>query len=232
MTCPRTVEAGAYVLGALPPAQRLDYHQHLATCPYCRAEVADLAALPGLLGRLDVNSAAQLDEAETPPRSLLPAALERLRRYRRRLRWRIALVAAAVVLLAAGGATSVVTLASGPGVPATAPLAVALSPMRASGASGAVQAQIALVPEDGGTRIEMHCVYLDSEPYDQGKPWQLRLLVYPRGGGAPASTVATWTAAPGDQISVSGSTRLARDQIDHVALARGDGTILLTYPVT
>ncbi len=239
MTCPRTVEAGAYVLGALPPAQRLDYHQHLATCAFCRAEVAELAALPGLLGRLDASAAAELEETPAPPRSLLPATLQRLRERRRRQRWRLALVAAAVVLLALAG-VGTAFWRTGP-TPTTAPLAITLNPMHAVGADGPVQAQIALVPEDGGTRIEMHCVYLDDDATPgsptpgstapAGKPWRLTLLVYPKGGGEPATALATWTAQPGTDISVSARSPLPPDQIDHLVLRRGDSTTLLTYPV-
>jgi len=59
--CIETVEAGAYVLGALAPADRSAYERHLANCARCREEVAQLAGLPGLLGRLDVKDAMRLD---------------------------------------------------------------------------------------------------------------------------------------------------------------------------
>src|SRR5438874_8480896 len=52
MRCTQTVEAGSYVLGALAPAERSGYEQHIATCAECRNAVAELAGLPGLLGRL------------------------------------------------------------------------------------------------------------------------------------------------------------------------------------
>jgi hypothetical protein len=44
-------------LGALSPTERETYERHLADCATCRAEVADLAALPGLMGRLDLATA-------------------------------------------------------------------------------------------------------------------------------------------------------------------------------
>ena len=43
---------GAYVLGALEPAEHAEVAAHLEDCAACRAEVADFAPLPGLLGRL------------------------------------------------------------------------------------------------------------------------------------------------------------------------------------
>jgi anti-sigma-K factor RskA len=229
VTCPRTVDAGAYVLGALPPAQRLEFHQHLATCPDCRAEVAELAGLPGLLGRLDAAAAAELDhETSSPAPSLLPAALGRLRTNRRRQRWRLAAAAAALVLVAGAGAGAV-AWRSGGSPPSKAPLAVTLSPMQARDPSGPVQAQIALVPENGGTRIQMHCVYL-SDPYEQEKAWNLKLVVFPK-AGSPGPAAAEWTVAPGTDLSVSAKTPLSKDQIDWIELQRGDGTVLLSYTV-
>lgn len=60
MRCDRIVESGAYVLGALPPAERTAFEAHLAGCALCRDEVADLAGIPGLLGRLDAAVAESL----------------------------------------------------------------------------------------------------------------------------------------------------------------------------
>jgi hypothetical protein len=225
------VEAGAYVLGALPPAQRLDYHQHLETCAECRGEVADLAALPGLLGRLDATAAAELDNEPAAPRSLLPATLGRLRQRRRRQRWRLALAAAVVVLLALAGVGGVVLANGGGSSPRpAAPLAVTLNPMLPVAGQDAVRGEIALVRGVSGTGIELHCLYLTE--YPKGKPWELWLQVYPKGGGEPGAPMAVWTAEPGTDMAVSAMSQVPMDQIDHVVLRRGDGTMLLTYQVT
>ena len=45
------------MLGALSPSEREDYERHLAGCAECRQEVADLAELPMLLGRLNLPTA-------------------------------------------------------------------------------------------------------------------------------------------------------------------------------
>src|SRR4051794_40547905 len=42
----------AYVLGALAPAERLEFEGHLALCTRCRASVAEIAGLPGLLAQV------------------------------------------------------------------------------------------------------------------------------------------------------------------------------------
>ncbi len=46
-------ELGAYVLGALEPAERAAVAAHLARCPDCAAEHARLAGLPALLERAE-----------------------------------------------------------------------------------------------------------------------------------------------------------------------------------
>jgi anti-sigma factor RsiW len=53
VTCDFGHEDGAYVVGALGPAKRLAFEQHLAGCPDCVRSVRELAGLPGLLARID-----------------------------------------------------------------------------------------------------------------------------------------------------------------------------------
>ncbi|MBO0871340.1 MAG: zf-HC2 domain-containing protein [Micromonosporaceae bacterium] len=50
-----TVDAAAYVLGALPMAERYRYEKHLGRCAACRVEVAGLAGLRALLARLRID---------------------------------------------------------------------------------------------------------------------------------------------------------------------------------
>jgi hypothetical protein len=57
MRCAQTLDVGVYVLGALAPAERDAFERHLGDCAICRDEVAELAVLPGLLGRLDLATA-------------------------------------------------------------------------------------------------------------------------------------------------------------------------------
>lgn len=48
-TCPRAVDAGAYVLGALDHEERASYAEHLRTCEHCRRDVADLQVVADVL---------------------------------------------------------------------------------------------------------------------------------------------------------------------------------------
>ena len=60
MHCEHEHDDGAYVLGALSPAERAAYESHLATCSFCREAVADISALPDVLSRLDAKEFAKL----------------------------------------------------------------------------------------------------------------------------------------------------------------------------
>ena len=60
MRCEHEHDDGAYVLGALSPAERTAYERHLATCSFCREAVRDISTLPDLLSRLDAAEFAKL----------------------------------------------------------------------------------------------------------------------------------------------------------------------------
>ncbi|WP_187357010.1 anti-sigma factor family protein, partial [Actinomadura sp. CNU-125] len=64
---------GVYVVGAIDPAERALVDAHLAGCPACRDELAGLAGLPALLGRVEEE---QLTRVAGPPPELLVALLE------------------------------------------------------------------------------------------------------------------------------------------------------------
>ena len=102
----------AYVLGSLSGTDRREFEAHLATCPRCRAAVAELSGIPALLAQLDADEVEALDDpaAEAPP--LRPEVLDTLlqkvewRRRRTRRRSVITLAAAAAVLAVASWSAS------------------------------------------------------------------------------------------------------------------------------
>lgn len=119
---------GVYVLGAIDPAERPAVDDHLAWCQSCRDELAGLAPLPAMLGRVpaaDVEriaaEPAALPPGLTAPRQLLDSLLARVAARRaRRLRRAVISVAAGAAVLA-GGAAAAVALAA----PAAQPVAAA-----------------------------------------------------------------------------------------------------------
>ncbi|TPG13894.1 anti-sigma factor family protein [Pedococcus bigeumensis] len=104
----------AYVLGALSVAERREYEEHLAGCAACRAAVAELAGMPGLLAQLPPGEVLAMDhggalgaEADgdlmklEPPASMMPELATRPTRLGRS-RWLAPVAAAAAALLIGG----------------------------------------------------------------------------------------------------------------------------------
>jgi anti-sigma-K factor RskA len=97
---------GGYVLGALEPSEMQEMRRHLAACPHCGPEVDRLAALPGLLDRIE--------PADVPPPALSARVeeevLDRFARERRRTRRRRRLLRRPrrVLALAGAGAAALV----------------------------------------------------------------------------------------------------------------------------
>ena len=98
MSCEYAEQDGAYVLGALPAAERLAYEQHLTTCDECSRAVRQLAGLPGLLSRVDTTVLDDVPADEPVPDFLLPNLVREVRRTRRRRFLLVAGAAAAAVV--------------------------------------------------------------------------------------------------------------------------------------
>ncbi len=121
-------QLGVYLTGSILPADRALVVRHLASCAICRAELADLSALPALLRRPASQAAAE-GPGQYPPRGPRPGApgpgaaasgevqlsrlLRSIQRRRRRRRWLLAL--AAFVLVAVAGTGWALRLAQPPG---------------------------------------------------------------------------------------------------------------------
>jgi Putative zinc-finger len=107
---------GVYVVGAIDPAERAVVDAHLSHCPDCREELAGLAGLPALLGRVPKEDAERLalgtEKLEEPPAELLDSLLAQITSRRRARRWRgIAAAAAAAVIAVGGGIVGGVVMA-------------------------------------------------------------------------------------------------------------------------
>ncbi len=216
----------AYVLGALSPAERREFEEHLASCPACQAAVSELAALPGLLAQISPADAAMLslgddssaEYAETPalsaaqaeviehgpPPSLLPEMIKKVRRRRRRMVAAVAGIAAAVILVIGGG------LAIGIGLLPLRPdpQRVAFSPVVPS----AITAVADVIPDKDGTQIKVECVYAEvNDPRPGGAHETYSIFVVDRSG--QAEEIKDWPATPNKQMRPSGTTPLKVSQI-------------------
>lgn len=105
---------GVYVIGAIEPHERSVVDKHLAWCQSCRDELAGLAALPAMLGKVpaaDVERLNGLPEDIEPPPELLNSLLTKVAVRRRKRLWKGAVSIAAAVAVVAGSATAAVELA-------------------------------------------------------------------------------------------------------------------------
>ncbi|NII41668.1 hypothetical protein E9228_002315 [Curtobacterium flaccumfaciens] len=223
----------AYVLGSLPPAERLEYERHLEHCDGCRSAVAELAGLPGLLGRLPADAAVEIAEPDGRPltghESTLASVAHRVRRRRRRRR--------AVVAVSAGFAVVVAVVAGlGVGLRADAPGTEAVAPTVSAGASAdryaltgksGFDVDLAVRAESWGTRFDWGCSY-------GGRDWSadgsvMYDLVVVRTDGSD-ERIASWTAAGREARGLSATTDVPRADIASVEVRlRGEtGTLART----
>ncbi len=190
MTCPVTVHLGVYALGAADAAERVLVESHLPSCQVCRAELARLEPLPGLLARVP----ASLLPADPPPARherapLITAWKTRARRARPSARrWQgVTAMAAAAVLGASVGIWLGRPAANSP------PTAITLS-----GANPVthVRVTVTLTATSWGTSIRLQALGL---PLNQS----CRLIIRSRAGAT--EIVGAWDAWRSGPVSIPAS---------------------------
>jgi len=228
----------AYVLGSLPPDERLEYEQHLETCARCTAAVAELVGLPGLLAKLPADQAVEIAEPDgrhdTRPESTLASVAHRVRHRRRRRRVWVAATAGLAVVAAVLGGLAVGTAADrGGAVQAGAPVRSSSPTVPGSGdrytMTGAqgLDVDLAVSGEQWGTRFDWGCSYGGREWSADGSV--MYDLVVVRTDGS-VQTVASWSAAGAEARGLSASTDIPRDDIAEVQVRlRGErGSLVST----
>jgi anti-sigma-K factor RskA len=131
-------DLAGYLLGGLEPDEQRAFADHLAGCDACRAEVDELAGLPGLLADvppaeplppgLEARTFAAIEAAaaedEAAPASVVPITPTKKARWRPQTRW-LAAAAAAVIVVAVGVGLFASARTSSPSPLATIRLAAA-----------------------------------------------------------------------------------------------------------
>ncbi|PRB17368.1 zf-HC2 domain-containing protein [Microbacterium sp. MYb62] len=210
----------AYVLGALSAADRAEYEAHLAQCAECRAAIAEIAPMPGLLSRVAPERAESLlraSDAETPAPEhrarVLSLAAERARRRRRA--WIVGIAAAAAIVVAA---VTVPVISTQLRPPSTT---IALEQLR----DAPLTASVSLTDVAWGTRLDMICDY-GSEGDAPADGWAYALVVVSDDG--TESVLSTWRAHPGTTARLSAGTELQASDISAVEIRAVDsGTVLM-----
>ena len=210
---------GSYVVGALDPDERITVEQHLESCPVCRDELSELAGLPGLLARVDVNDVLEGEPAPPPELldRLLAAAADENRAARRR---RFMVAAAAVAIASAGAAAAAAQIAEGHST--SSPAATAhVRVLTGSDATTHVAARISEQAKNWGTAVR---VQLTGVPEGE----TCSLVVVSRSG--QHEVAATWKVNYSGAVDVQGASAWAATDIASYAVVTDDGKQLVSVP--
>jgi anti-sigma factor RsiW len=213
----------AYVLGALSPAERREFEEHLAGCARCQRSVAELAGLPGLLGQVSPEDAAVLAaqaqpaEGEAAPATLMPRVIGEQRTRRRRIVAAVAGAAAALILIVGGVLTGLVPL----GQP-DSPMLLAFSQVRPT----AITAIVEVVPANDGTDFRVECQYGEAnEPTPGGAHETYEIWIVDRLGTAVEAKA--WTARPDRVMRPQAHSAWKVPRISAVEIRSSEGETLL-----
>lgn len=203
----------AYVLGALSPAERLEFEGHLAGCDRCRAAVAEIAGVPGLLAQVGPEDVARLMEVPDPsdglPDHVLPEVLATVRQERGRLTRVLVGLAAGIALLLAGFGLAQVVDPLG----SDDPQYLAFTPVSTSN----ITANVSLIPLPSGTEIKVECQYgATSAPDPRGHYARYSIVVTDRKGRA--TELKSWPVSTNKVMRPSATTELSLGQIRAVQI--------------
>jgi hypothetical protein len=221
---------GVYVVGAIDPAERAQVDSHLGTCPDCREELAGLAGLPALLGRVPAADAerlilhsAEVKDLEEPPAELLSSLLRRVAERRAVRRWRsLGAAAAAVVIALAGGAAGARII--NPGDHATGPPQAGsrAEVVRATNPRTNVSATISYTPKSWGTKMDVWVAGIKDGTACQ---------VWAVNGSGQRWQAGSWTVPGGPEADYPASVSLPASQLRSFEITSG-GHVLVTVPAT
>jgi hypothetical protein len=224
----------AYVLGALSPADRLEFERHLPDCERCRRSVTALAGLPGLLSRVPREQVEAPLPFEPLPETVLPALVGAVRREQRRRAVLVTLGTAAAVAVVALGATALQAARDdGPTPQAVAASSsetvteavVADRPMKVLVDYG-VSADVSLTEAKWGTTVSWICRYADpGGHYSGGHAYRYNLVAFTRSG--ETEQVGSWWAKPGETYPGSNTIAVNLDDIARLELQSERGKAIL-----
>lgn len=221
---------GAYVLGALEPAERAQVEAHLPFCTACRDQLAAIAGLPGLLSQLrpedldvpdvadvpDVPADGSQDSTLTGPGAdVLRRALTELAGWqrRKRIRTRVVGAAASVVVLTAGA--GIATSLSTPNAPHPASFTTVAATDRGSHAAALFE----LHPQPWGTAVTVRLQHVPAGTH-------CRLTTIDHRG--QQQTISSWQADYDGGASITGASDLAPTDIATLQIITANGHTIIS----
>jgi predicted anti-sigma-YlaC factor YlaD len=207
VTCPDAAsDLGAYVLGALEPGDMRRVEEHLRSCPTCAAELAEFAALPGLLNRVRPGD---LNPPTVTPSPGLYARMSAAAMPPRRLRNRTWALVAAAVLVVLGVGAGVTVWVTGSGE------------QTVTASAGAVRATVTASSVDDGSALDVTVAGMH--------PGELCTLVVVDRDGA-RHPAGSWHASPAGDGTWRGWASVDRADVAEVVLLGDGGRQLVRVP--
>lgn len=216
-------DVGAYALGLLEAADRQAFEEHLAGCPACAAELAELSGMKDLLTGIDPVDAPAGEPTQAEVTDLVRRRAES---QRRRVRWQsVVAAAAAVVLLVVGVGVGLAT-APGSSAPTTQPLATLTVHQSATAVGTNPQTGVSgvagLVSKPFGTQVTVNL--------KMKGPLECQLVAVSKTG--ERTVIATWFVPPVNfgsaqhpaPLHIQGWTTIKTGDLAHIDVDRLTGT--------
>lgn len=220
----------AYVLGALSSDDRRVFERHLATCSACTSAVGEVAGIPGILKKIDVNTATEIanrpsDESEIVQRfepnlvqNLARSINDRKHRIRRMMTAGMAIAAAAVMVIGILIGSTIhpqTNLSTGSLPNSTTGTKVVMAEL----VPNAMTVDLQVKNKKWGTSFEWNCVYRNSSASTQ-TPEAYNLVVTDESG--TVTTIATWSEIGSSAKGLTASTSIPLSKIRTVEIRAAD----------
>ncbi len=219
-------DVGAYAMGLLEERDRLAFEDHLAGCPSCAAELADLSPMAALLRGVEPAGAAD----EPAQATVTELIRRRVTQQRQRRRWQAALGAAAGIVLIGGGIAAGVAVAPAHGGPPGTGVTVTGQLHSATDPGTGVAGTVGLAAKAWGTQVTLDLSRVRG-------PLQCELVAVSRTG--ERRVVAGWLVpaagygVPGHpgHLDLQGGTSIPLKDLASVQVDVVNGRTLLTIEV-
>ena len=232
-------DVGAYSMGLLEEQDKRAFEEHLAGCPACAAELAELSPMAALLRGAELRGVEPAGALLAPGGTALPSSPEtkvtelirrRARQQRHRRRWQVALGAAAGIVLIGGGIGLGVTAAQPHAGPPAPPLALTGQLHSATDPGTGAAGTVGLVAKAWGTQVTLDLSKVHG-------PAECELVAVSRNG--ERRVVMGWLVpAPGDGVPghpahlvIRGGTSIPRNDLARVDVDVVNGRTLVSIPV-